>query len=141
MEPKTKDIIGRIEEVRTTLELKKSRFSTAIGMKPQTYNNFIGQQGSKPNVELITGVCKVYHVAPQWLLFGVGDPGDWAMGQDVPNKETLESLMGDNTTRRMVHEVLGRGNLRASEELRKAEEEAGILLRKLRGRSGNGRSG
>lgn len=49
-------------------------------MKPQTYNNFIGSQGSKPNVELIHGIVNVFGVNPLWLLNGtgpmfLGDPG------------------------------------------------------------------
>ena len=41
-------------------------------MKPQTYNNFIGTQGSKPNVELIFGIVNRYGVNPMWLLNGSG---------------------------------------------------------------------
>lgn len=67
------DIIERIEYVRKYLNLNKSRFSSDIGMKPQTYNNFIGAQGSKPNIELIHGIVNRYGVNPTWLLNGTGD--------------------------------------------------------------------
>ena len=67
------DIIERIEYVRKYLNLNKSRFSSDIGMKPQTYNNFIGAQGSKPNIELIHGIVNRYGVNPIWLLNGTGD--------------------------------------------------------------------
>ena len=53
--------------------MNKSRFSSGIGMTPQTYNNFIGVQGSKPNIELIYGVFNVYHVNPYWPLNGTGE--------------------------------------------------------------------
>ena len=66
------DIIERIEYLRTLLNLNKSRFSADIGMKPQTYNNFIGTQGSKPNVELIHGIVNRYGANPMWLLNGSG---------------------------------------------------------------------
>ena len=66
------EIIERIEYVRRYLSLNKSQFSQRIGMKPQTYNNFIGVQGSKPNIELIYGLFNVYHVNPNWLLNGTG---------------------------------------------------------------------
>ena len=55
------------------LSMNKSRFSARIGMKPQTYNNFIGPQGSKPNIELLLGMLNVYHVNPYWLLNGTGE--------------------------------------------------------------------
>ena len=42
-------------------------------MNPQTYNNFVGAQGSKPNIELITGVVKEFNVNPSWLLKGEGE--------------------------------------------------------------------
>jgi len=66
------DIIERIEYLRNLLGLNKSRFSADIGMKPQTYNNFIGAQGSKPNVELIHGIVNRFGVNPMWLLNGQG---------------------------------------------------------------------
>lgn len=66
------EIIERIEYVRTHLGLNKSRFSAEIGMKPQTYNNFIGSQGSKPNVELIYGIVTRFGVNPIWLFTGSG---------------------------------------------------------------------
>lgn len=67
------DIIERIEYIRKYLNLNKSRFSAGIGMKPQTYNNFIGSQGSKPNIELIYGIVNRFQVNPHWLLNGTGD--------------------------------------------------------------------
>jgi hypothetical protein len=66
------DIIGRIELLRFTLGMNKSRFSNAIGMKPQTYNNFIGAQGSKPNVELLHGIVTRFGANPMWVLTGKG---------------------------------------------------------------------
>lgn len=66
------DIIGRVEEIREDLKLNKSKFSNAIGMKPQTYNNFVGLQGSKPNVDLIKGVVNAFNVNPMWMLNGIG---------------------------------------------------------------------
>ena len=70
---KFEDIIERIEYVRKYLNLNKSRYSSNIGMKPQTYNNFIGAQGSKPNIELIRGIVNRYGVNPTWLLNGEGE--------------------------------------------------------------------
>ena len=72
-ERKFSEIIERIEYVRRRLSLNKSRFSKGIGMMPQTYNNFIGAQGSKPSIELILGLVNVYHVNPYWLLNGTGE--------------------------------------------------------------------
>ena len=66
------DIIQRIEYIRNYLGLNKSRFSTEIGLKPQTYNNFIGAQASKPSVELILGIVNRFGVSPAWLLNGSG---------------------------------------------------------------------
>ena len=69
---KFKDVVERTEEVRKMLGLNKSQFSKRIGMKPQTYNNYIGQQGSKPNIELISGIVDKFNVSPLWLLRGEG---------------------------------------------------------------------
>ena len=67
------EIIERVEYVRGLLSMNKSRFSGGIGMKAQSYNNFIGAQGSKPNIELILGMVNTYHVNPYWLLNGTGE--------------------------------------------------------------------
>ena len=75
------DIIDRVEEIRRHLGLNKSRFAGAIGMKPQTYNNFIGAQGSKPNMELVHGIVEQFKVDPRWLLSGKGQP--FQEGADV----------------------------------------------------------
>ena len=82
-EKKFSDIIERIEYLRKLLKLNKSRFSSDIGMKPQTYNNFIGAQGSKPNIELIHGIVNQYGVNPMWLLGGTG--AIFQEGQKGPN--------------------------------------------------------
>ena len=69
---RSEEIIQRIEYVRNYLGLNKSRFSTEIGLKPQTYNNFIGAQASKPSVDLILGIVNRFGVNPAWLLNGGG---------------------------------------------------------------------
>lgn len=69
---KFSEIIERIEYLRNLLKLNKSRFSADIGMKPQTYNNFIGAQASKPNVELLLGIVNMYGANPMWILNGTG---------------------------------------------------------------------
>jgi|SRR5579863_6409300 transcriptional regulator with XRE-family HTH domain len=69
---KFSDIIERVEQLRIHLGLNKSRFSAEIGMKPQTYNNFIGSQGSKPNVELLHGIVTRFGVNPLWIFTGQG---------------------------------------------------------------------
>lgn len=66
------DIVGRIERLRNILRMKKSHFASAIGMKPQTYNNFIGAPGSKPNVELLHGIVTRFGANPMWVLTGAG---------------------------------------------------------------------
>ncbi|MDH4121820.1 MAG: helix-turn-helix domain-containing protein [Deltaproteobacteria bacterium] len=84
------DIIERVEYLRTFLGLNKSRFSGEIGLKPQTYNNFIGAQGSKPSIELVMGVVQRFGVNPTWVLTGGG-----GMFQDeVSEKRALETLRG-----------------------------------------------
>ena len=41
-------------------------------MMPQTYNNFVGTQGSKPSIELVHGVGSRFNVNLTWLLYGKG---------------------------------------------------------------------
>lgn len=74
-EPKNKAeaceaIIARVEVKRQQLGLNKTRFATGMGMTPQTYNNFVGQQGTKPSVDLLLGVVEVYGMDPKFLLTG-----------------------------------------------------------------------
>jgi len=69
-------IIDRVEETRQFLGMSRSRFSTACGLRPQTYNNFVGSQQSKPNVALILGLIGAYKritggdLDVGWLLTG-----------------------------------------------------------------------
>lgn len=72
MKPELHAIIARVEQVRKELDLSKSALARLIGMKAQTYNNFIGGQGSKPSVELVLGVVDKCGVHADWLLRGVG---------------------------------------------------------------------
>lgn len=90
-------IIRRIEDLRGRFNINKSRFCEGIGMKPQTYNNFIGAQGSKPNVELILGVMQAYGVEPRWLLTGEGPvfaEGDYSAAAtplgDLPEAKRMD---------------------------------------------------
>ena len=69
-EQKFSEIINRIEAHRIGMDMNKSRFAGAIGMKPQTYNNFIGPQASKPNIELILGAVVKHGMDPMYLLTG-----------------------------------------------------------------------
>lgn len=66
------EIIERIEQVRGYLGLNRSKFCRTIGMSPQTYNNFIGAQGTKPNIQLLHGVVIRFGVDPMWLFTGGG---------------------------------------------------------------------
>src|SRR5690349_4351421 len=67
------EIIERIEQVRGYLGLNRSKFCRTIGMSPQTYNNFIGPQGTKPNIQLLHGVVTRFGVNPMWLFTGAGN--------------------------------------------------------------------
>ena len=95
-ERKFSEIIERVEYVRTSLSMNKSRFSSGIGMKPQSYNNFIGAQGSKPNIELILGVVNTYHVNPYWLLNGTGEVF-WKSSPDRKNPKSRPSPTGESS--------------------------------------------
>jgi|SRR5579863_6186049 transcriptional regulator with XRE-family HTH domain len=66
------DIIERVERIRVSLKLNKSQFAKLVGLTPQTYNNFVGAQGSKPNVELLHGLVTQVGVNPLWILTGRG---------------------------------------------------------------------
>ena len=63
-------IIARVEVKRQQLGLNKSKFATGMGMTPQTYNNFVGQQGTKPSIDLLLGVVEVYGMDSTFLLTG-----------------------------------------------------------------------
>lgn len=68
------DIVARVEQVRTALRLSRARFAREIGLRPQTYNNFVGAQGSRPSVALIRGIVAHLNVDANWLLTGKGEP-------------------------------------------------------------------
>ncbi len=65
-------ILARVEQVRKTLDLSKSKFCRGFDMKAQSYSNYTGKQKSKPGIPLVVGVCKTYNINPSWLLFGKG---------------------------------------------------------------------
>ncbi len=78
--PEHTAIIARIEDMRHDLKLSRVKFAAGFWMCPQTYNNFIGQQGSKPSMELLMGVVEAYRShdregALAWIVWGVGGPG------------------------------------------------------------------
>ena len=75
------EIIKRIEQVRGYLGLNRSKFCRAIGMSPQTYNNFIGPQGTKPNIQLLHGVVTRFRANPMWIFTGRGNM--FLTGSDV----------------------------------------------------------
>jgi transcriptional regulator with XRE-family HTH domain len=78
------DITERVEVVRTSLGLNKAQFASKIGMKPQTYNNFVGSQGTKPNMALVCGIVRAFNVDPGWLLTGAGEPFADKQPGDLP---------------------------------------------------------
>ena len=93
---KRSEIIARIEDMRHDLKLSKSKFCAAFGMSAQTYNNFVGTQGSKPNIELLMGVVEAYRAhdragALAWILWGDGGPG-------VSNDDRLSRVEADVAT-------------------------------------------
>lgn len=63
-------IIERVEATRIKLGMNKTQFTAKMGLKPQTYNNFISSQGTKPSVDLIYGVIHSFGVDANYLLTG-----------------------------------------------------------------------
>ena len=110
------DIIERIEQLRKQLGLNKSRFSSRIGMKPQTYNNFLGAQASKPNIELIYGIIQQYNVNPMWLLKGEG------------------TIFREGGPPKLGGDALPYRPFQTSPELRSAADESGQVLKDIEGR-------
>lgn len=86
-------IIERVEQVRQGHRLNKSDFARRLGLKPQTYNNFIGAQGSKPSAALIVGLLRAFpDVRPRWLLLGSDaetPPGKLPWGEAVPVEQAV----------------------------------------------------
>lgn len=113
---KFNEIIDRTEQLRTQLGMNKSRFSNRIGMKPQTYNNFLGAQSTKPNIELIYGIIQQYNVNPMWLLRGEGtmfrEGGSPDLGGDAMSFRPFQS----------------------SPELRSSIDDSGQVLKQIEGR-------
>jgi transcriptional regulator with XRE-family HTH domain len=87
-----KDIVDRAEEVRKQLGLNKAQFSARMGMSPQTYNNFVGKQSSKPNVELILGIVQAFGVEPMWLLNGDRDAGAGSKSKPIEGRISIARL-------------------------------------------------
>ncbi len=115
---KFEDIIERIEYIRNYLGLNKSRFSAEIGMKPQTYNNFIGSQGSKPNIELIHGIVNRFLVNPIWLLNGNG-----SVFSDQQMEARMDASMGYAASMNWVREGDQQEIKQSSEAVRELREQ------------------
>ena len=92
---KFSEIIERVEYVRKLFALNKSQFSKSINMKPQSYNNFIGSQGSRPNIELIYGVVSEYKINPGWLLQGTGEIFNESV-PDTPDAKARPEPIGES---------------------------------------------
>lgn len=112
---KFNEIIERTEQLRNQLGMNKSRFSNRISMKPQTYNNFLGAQSTKPNIELIYGIIQQYNVNPMWLLRGEGS---------MFREGGSPNLVGDGMPFRPFE---------SSPELRGAIDESGNMLKDIEG--------
>lgn len=67
------NLIAQIENIRWSNRLNKAQFCVALGMSPQTYNNFTGKQNSKPNVALLIGLRKAFDVDLNALIDGLLD--------------------------------------------------------------------
>lgn len=105
------EIIERIEQVRAYLGLNRSKFCRSIGMSPQTYNNFIGAQGTKPNIQLLHGVVTRFGVDPMWLFTGRGNM--FLASADDRITRLSRPLAG--VAERGVPYGLGGGNIEAEE--------------------------
>lgn len=77
-------LVRRVEELRVMHELNRSAFARRVGLSPQTLNNFLGKQGSKPSAALLVGVARAFpDVDARWLLTGEPawpPPGDPLQG-------------------------------------------------------------
>lgn len=125
---KYKEIIFRAEEIRHILGLNKSRFSAKAGLSPQTYNNFTGSQGSKPNVQLIHGIVQAFNVNPKWLLDGTGEPFPT---DDVPLERKNEDKMAPKGSIENVNQKFSQVQ---SKEFSPLREELALVLKPYRER-------
>jgi len=70
---------GRIKELRKSRKLTQKQFADALGIVQGFLSGI--EQGKKPiNATLLYAVCHRYGVSEEWLLQGVGSPGDVAAG-------------------------------------------------------------
>ncbi len=111
--PEHTAIIARIEDMRHDLRLSKVKFAAGFGMCPQTYNNFIGQQGSKPSMELLMGVVEAYRAdgkasALAWIAWGVGGLGVSSDDRLSRVEADVAKLLGHN--HKAPDERVGMGN-------------------------------
>ncbi len=122
------DIVERVEIIRNHTGLNKAQFAAAIGLKPQTYNNFVGAQGSKPSIDLIHGVVRQFQVDPMWLLVGRGP---------MYRTERAPDGVGGNPTTRSAASAAERiaqmGRVELVREVLGTLEELQVLLARLRG--------
>ena len=134
------DIVERVEIVRNKSGLNKSQFASAMGMKPQTYSNFVGAQASKPSIELIHGVVRQFRADPQWLLNGTG-PMYLGERQLDGNSGAVASHSSSRAAKTASLPVSRMGHLELVREVITALEELQLLLARLQGNfSSMGRS-
>ena len=62
---------NRIKEVRTDAGLDQYEFGKRIGLSSSTITNY--EKGTrKPNGAILQNICREFHVAKEWLLYGTG---------------------------------------------------------------------
>jgi hypothetical protein len=110
--------------------MKKAQFAAAIGMKPQTYNNFVGAQASKPSIDLIHGVVTHFQADPQWLINGTGPM--YLRARDTGGGHLAETNPALATSARWTHQRAAQvGHMDVVREVISTLEELQVLLARL----------
>lgn len=64
----------RLEEVRQVLQLNKTQFAEAMGIKPHYYYHILGGKGNANlRIEHLESLFTKHSVNPAWILTGIGE--------------------------------------------------------------------
>lgn len=70
----TKNTLGsRIRYVREQAGLTQEEFATQVGVVRSSQSSY-EKDASSPKTETTTEICARFHISPQWLLMGIGEP-------------------------------------------------------------------
>ena len=87
------ELVGRIEEVRTSHGLSQRAFCREIEYRIGSYSNVVGGRKTKPSIDLLQKVSGRFRISWPWLINGSGDL-DAPAGKVLVDAKEYEEMRG-----------------------------------------------